>query len=555
MSEEAGQDIGKSSMVNTAEALLIETLGIHFVAYVTATEPDVIHERLTSGESQRLTESQENILSILVQTVASLATAQERSHLLRMDLVNVLGAFESRSQTSVANTLRIEAGGVVWEPSVEEDVKQEILIQLRDIYPVLLLPVENSPYLSHVRDLGISFHRHPRSLNVEQALLAHPVLSRMFPDQNPHTGRTGRLITSAGNGGGVQLSMFSSELIKAGWEIALLSFAHPSVEDHVHGFEVALDTVIGALQGKSTSIPVKMGLTGVLFPEGVETLDLGWAQLRVADDRDLNPAIEASVPGALQAADAEGKNVEVKYRGDLIMQTSIPYRIKIGEVDLADDWPEGFNPHKLIQKRVQNVQLGLVLSNDLEPRTVVLQSWMRILDPLFMGSFSSKSPQLMRNIYPHRLSGEQVADWKRWAVLVAENRQKSIDIAIRRVLSAISERNTPEDMLVDAVIVWENLFGARQETTMRVTASLAWLLGSGIEDRKHKQSQYKRIYELRSGVVHGSIDELRKAEDRNRPVQALETAISALRIVFKDRPDLLGEADSALRSNRLLLGD
>jgi hypothetical protein len=57
-------------------------------------------------------------------------------------------------------------------------------------------------------------------------------------------------------------------------------------------------------------------------------------------------------------------------------------------------------------------------------------------------------------------------------------------MSIRRILRAVSERKEPEDTLIDAVIVWENLFGSSQETTLRVTMSVAWMLGT---DSKHRE--------------------------------------------------------------------
>jgi hypothetical protein len=75
-------------------------------------------------------------------------------------------------------------------------------------------------------------------------------------------------------------------------------------------------------------------------------------------------------------------------------------------------------------------------------------------------------------------------------------------------------------MLVDAVIVWENVFDAKQETTMRVTSSLAWLLGDSVQDKQAKQRTYKTIYELHSGIVHGS-RELRSATELAKPAESL----------------------------------
>ena len=80
-----------------------------------------------------------------------------------------------------------------------------------------------------------------------------------------------------------------------------------------------------------------------------------------------------------------------------------------------------------------------------------------------------------------------------------------MDVAARRMISAMAERKDSADALVDLVIVWENLFGSRQgEPTLRVSAALGWLLGSSAEEREAISSRAARLYSLRSDIVHGN---------------------------------------------------
>jgi hypothetical protein len=118
---------------------------------------------------------------------------------------------------------------------------------------------------------------------------------------------------------------------------------------------------------------------------------------------------------------------------------------------------------------------------------------------------------------------------------------------------ALGERNSPEDVLIDSVIVWENLFGANGETSLRVSGSLAWLLGADAADRRKLKQEFNQIYSLRSKIVHGSAD--MKPADVEKAEKALDVAARALRVLFERRPDLLQESDSASRSIRMLLGD
>jgi hypothetical protein len=56
---------------------------------------------------------------------------------------------------------------------------------------------------------------------------------------------------------------------------------------------------------------------------------------------------------------------------------------------------------------------------------------------------------------------------------------RRVDLAVRRLLSAVSYRTDPADKLIDAAVALENLFGTRQgEVTFRIAAATARLMGS-----------------------------------------------------------------------------
>jgi hypothetical protein len=108
-----------------------------------------------------------------------------------------------------------------------------------------------------------------------------------------------------------------------------------------------------------------------------------------------------------------------------------------------------------------------------------------------------------------------------------------------------------EDALIDAVIAWENLFGAggRSETVFRVTGALAILLEPVPSARPARRSELAKIYDLRSRVMHGS--EVNPGEVYKRKDQAIDVAIEALRRLFGERPALIADSERAMS---LLLG-
>lgn len=145
------------------------------------------------------------------------------------------------------------------------------------------------------------------------------------------------------------------------------------------------------------------------------------------------------------------------------------------------------------------------------------------------------------------LSDDQAAEVRRWAALVEVHDHPSIQIAIRRIISAIQERAAPDDALIDAVIVAENLFGhgGTTEVGFRVSSALALLLERDPAKRRELKRELGKIYGLRSKVVHGGEitekDGLSDGRDR-----AIETAVGALRELFEHRPELIPMRDRGI---------
>jgi hypothetical protein len=146
-----------------------------------------------------------------------------------------------------------------------------------------------------------------------------------------------------------------------------------------------------------------------------------------------------------------------------------------------------------------------------------------------------------------------MADWHEWFGLLAAEGSDRIAIAISRIIRATGERRDPVDVLIDSAIAWENLFGSSQgEPTLRVTASMALLLETEPNARAELREKLGRIYTLRSKAVHGSSQP--KPSEVSLCYEALDYAIKALKVIFKERPDLLQEKDGTGRSLKLILG-
>lgn len=297
---------------------------------------------------------------------------------------------------------------------------------------------------------------------------------------------------------------------------------------------------------------MQIGLAGVLLPNSAE-LDLGWGILRPVTPRDER-FTAGLIEGQLTSTDEAGNTAVIKYSGDVVLVTDVSYRIKITSDD-AQEWPKELRSYQDIESKLESVRLGLLLSSSKQPGTVVLPSWRITEDPLGFGpALSWSDTRTNRGILGRQLSKREARSWRDWTKDVHKHRVASIDIAIRRTLRASAERNDPADVLVDAVIAWENLVGSQQgEPTLRVTAALAWLLQpADPAERLSRRKNLVALYHLRSGVVHGS--KILQSADAAPSSEALEVAIVALRSLFADRRDLLADCrDGNERSLKLVL--
>ena len=164
-------------------ALLADTFGVPLLAYLCAVDEDGILRRL-EGQAQ-LRPAQEEVLSQLLAIAARLAADASAKNVpvaLRLD---VLGRFDERAQTSVANALRLHAGGDIQFAAPDDAVLAPLTLLLRDVYPLMLIPRERSfiprPHMTGA--LWTSPHRKA----LEEAVLADPDLSRLFVEAVSYT--------------------------------------------------------------------------------------------------------------------------------------------------------------------------------------------------------------------------------------------------------------------------------------------------------------------------------------------------------------------------------
>jgi hypothetical protein len=530
-------------------ARLVEVFGLPLLAYLCATSDDEMERRL-AGQSA-LTEPQENVLARLFELGEQAEVQSAAGGAPPALQLTGLGMYDAETGTTYGNNLRLYAGGAVEVPVPEDALLRALSELIRDVYPALLLPSE-MPF-PRTFGAGASLYMHPARESFESAVMADSSLAKLFPSSDASSGRHGMVMASTGRGGGIQLSLFAGAIIEAAWAELESAGIRPTAETLCREMAPWISTARSIADGEEVQIPALVGFAGVLLPPNVQ-LDLPWGTLRprTASDEAFAPA---PLAGKLSTTTEEGETILIDYSGDVVFETKVPYRVRIlaGGFKL-DQGLKQLSRDTTLDHRLEAITLGLLLAIDRTRPVVAVSTWQSMIEPLLSGrTVGWRDPRSTPGLAPVRLTEGQAASWAEWIRLIDLRRHKSIAVAFRRAISAACGRPEPSDALVDAVIVWENLFGSKTDTALRISAGAAWLLERDPQRRDERQAEISKLYRLRSDIVHGSklVDPSVAAPASSR---ALEIALSALRILIRDRPDLISDPDLGVgRSRRLLL--
>jgi hypothetical protein len=204
-----------------------------------------------------------------------------------------------------------------------------------EAYPALLMQIPRRRF-----ELGLRLpFRSEARRRFEEAVLADTVLTRLFTERDTSMlGMSrGTVYRSTGHGGGLQLFGLAETLVGRSWDLTLAggSIAFADLEAHLDSF---LDVLRRAIVGKPTRVPVAVGLTGALFPDGLDRIQVAGGELfRVTDyDRRLIPE---DMSHGLTTTTPTGDTIAIDYAGDLVFRTTVAYELVLGERELDAGWP------------------------------------------------------------------------------------------------------------------------------------------------------------------------------------------------------------------------
>jgi hypothetical protein len=507
--------------------------GSELCAFIAAATPEVL-DRAVGGESGALSERQAEAAN------HAWAWINENIDRLRTDVPTALASYDSGEGTSVANVFHREAGGEFPEIDESDHLLNLLLTVARDAYPALLRPPDSANALPLGRAPFRGLMLGDVSLGLSAAIYQHPLHSELATaiaadeDFAPalHSEAAPGPLWIAGTGGSVkQAEILGMELIGAAANDMLARSLPFQIGAFVGLVRDNVGRVRQLLHGETVDGWLVVGVSGLKLPDGA-SLSTPWGTVRPANRRQqlIQPFGSA---------------------GTAVLTSSFPLVLRL--VAQGEQEPADTSFSERVERMGKLLPLASLLATNHDPRVAPLIAWRTLLTPWDASpGMSASSLPSFPQAQPPELTQADLAEVENWSRRVEQNYRPSIDIAIRRTLSAIAERQDPGDGLIDAVMAWENLCGAGMEVRFRVSAALAHLLESDPAQRLGRQKRLAKIYNLRSRIVHGS--DTGATQVHNARGEAIEVAIGALRRFFSDRSDLLALNESQARGDHLLLG-
>lgn len=456
------------------------------------------------------------------------------------------------SQTSLVNELRRANGGVV---EVATTVGDEVVDAVAEIaaacWPTYLVRPHGNGPRTFWMSTPIGIYRSPSLATAGAAVLRDPHLAAYFPFPGPEGHGAGTvaelteyrsLLISDTSGANFDVISVITNIISCSVFRSLLAGERLSLRTLMPNISSVTEELRRLSSRETVHVPALVGFAGLEISDG-QSLNVNGGQLRGPRETDrelflsgtpaLTSVFETTIPVRLYDVQQESDDLEALTRG------------------YAKYSPRRLEAERSFSHSIDILRLSLLLSSTGDTKLLPRQVARYVADPLKHGGTSLWDPA-----FPSVPSGsvkrEHHDTIREWHDLISRKHLPSLDIGMRRLLSAATARTDAIDAFVDAVICWESLFGVKTETTFRVTGSIAKILEPNeYAARESLHKELKDLYARRSQLVHGGTEppasEVARMRDR-----AIEVAADCLRVLYRDRADLL-ELPPDQRGARLLL--
>jgi len=515
------------SLFETPQAVTFEAaialVGAECVAYVVGAEVAQV-EVLSEGT---LSAPQKGALDKLLLVLGSPIVQSPGPSELRMEAAaSLLTAFDAEAETTLANALRLEAGGGLPEIPERDPVEHAAAHLARDSYPALLVP-DDRPLGSPMSRAGT--FRNPWTTRFQEAVLADEELGQHFVGPADSDAASFPFTSSTGHGeGGVQLALLADRIL--GTPAAICRARRCSAAEFVAAAVQAVANLRRlVVLGRTVRSRTLIGFDAVRVPPDT-SMETPWGRLRALADGERELLDGFAGPG------------------NAVLVTEFPVKLFMNK-----DQPVGtldgpavdamFEARAALDERARMFAFALLLAKDLPMPAGIGLKYTLIEDPFgWMPSISGRFGEAPRA--PVELTLAELEDVARWIGLVDTHHHASMSVAVRRTLLA-HERTDATDAFIDAVIAWDAVFGARSgdAVTFRVALGFSLLLEETEHERRRVKRRVQDLYALRSDLVHGSVTELPWPEAGKRREEAVQLLMKALRVLYENHPDALATDD------------
>ncbi|MGV9213843.1 hypothetical protein ACTFTM_18470 [Micromonospora sp. RB23] len=454
------------------------------------------------------------------------------------------------SKMGLASRLRESCGGDLPSTDSNDPVEALLLQCVRDAYPALLLPIPHRAAFEYPNVSSPVFRLESSAL-LSEAIRKDESLRKLFPASAANVDRFDAhsfdLFFGDGRLTGVQLALMPDALVS----FALLMAGVHGESTHeacANYARQALSASRTLARGEPVDLPLLVGLSNIRISQGVESIETPFGQLRRPTDSArayLGVSPDTREVTTVLITKAKQQILEFRQPGTTISESA------------ANDWEKhriaAEKAQKEVDALVNGIRYSLLLSSQDDEMIAAAPRVTTRINPFERGGVAYFAQPSPTPSHPAVISEETATLVQSWARRVAESHPNSLDVGMRRIISAATLRIDPLDGFIDAVMCWENLFGEAQETTFKVCGALAVLLEQhDLVKREELFKQLKKLYEIRSRLVHGGSEPDIHTAYRHRDL-ALGIALKAMRAAY-DVPGLLGLTDARERYKRVLLG-
>lgn len=435
----------------------------------------------------------------------------------------------------IFNIWHEQMGGKLQFRSSDDPIVEIVNKIASKLYPLFLIKITGNPNFfnkiySHI---STTIYSLPEYKLLCVALIKDTDFLSIF-DQvgNNEIDTTGAYMASSGNGGTFQLATLPSSLVVNSFELMRMR-GELSLKAFAEATEYTVNIIRHCIKGEIVNVPVFLGFNNISVDK-VGEMKTEWGILRP-----ITEGISGLAPISTSTTNIDGET----YNLGFVLESTYPYKVNFGEAVKAK-FPKELEETKVwLDKVVENISLSFSLACERVPAVGISPSWTIKFNPLGHGTSVSWNSAQNSPARFHILEKEKELDeLLKWSNLLKNVEDSKIRIALRRILSAINQRNDPIDGFIDTVIAWENLFGGNAELKFRISVSIAKLLGNNEVEKLELQKLAGKYYDERSNLVHGTkeITHEQAIEYRDK---ALDIVLKAVRKLYLERVELIANAE------------